>query len=216
MTHLISYLGPTDANRFAQAVGTALERAYTILSARHDADAGDDGHTFGVGAWRLGSKQVADALALSMPEAEVSWPNGSLEIRLGGKVFHLYRAGEEGESASVFRLDGTDTKVSIRQSNAEQLSLGFLDHADEGELEHLVLLHCGDPESGLDSIQVGAPTSLSGVDTTWLWMEQVWPVSSAAAGGPDASEVRPFGEGPRPNLDLALRDDDADQRVDGA
>lgn len=209
MSRLDEAMGDEVAELLVEACTRGLALAYNALCERHDVAMGDDGFTFGVGAWRLGSKQVAAAIQLAFPEAVVTWPHGSLHVLLGGKTFHFYRAGPDGESAVSYRLDGTMTKVRIRNSNRNQLALNLFPAASEDEaVSHLVVLHSGDPETGLDGIHIGAPTSLDGDDTTWLWMEQVWP--QRLAGEATDAGPTPHTEGPRPTFSLTLRDDTAE------
>lgn len=116
------------------------------------------------------------------PEVEVFWRGPLYELRLPGNMrVHIYKAPPGAIDVRQLRFDASQRQVEILEVNAEQLVLRLeeaaMDSDDDAQgrtpRRHIVVVHFGDPVSGLSHVEVGEPF-LSNLDAPdWLWVESL-------------------------------------------
>jgi hypothetical protein len=84
---------------------------------------------------------------------------------------YFYKAPPGARSVHGLRLDDTEIKKELSTVNGQQLELFNRSGArGSAELLNLVVVHFGDPSSGLEKLDVGAPYLAHG-EVAWDWFE---------------------------------------------
>jgi len=200
--------GP-EGDVLRQVLCEAAAVAHTENAARFDPDElGDDALIYGlsttVNARYIAARAVEEHAELgnvAVCERGRAW---WLEVqRPGLAVLRLffYKAPPGATSVYDLRLDDAEIKRELSTTNGRQLEL-FNRQGGVGNVEllNLVVLHYGDPITGLVRIDVGAPY-LDGDRIAWDWFERFDEREAELVGTANASPLGDDGDG---FADLAL------------
>jgi len=153
-------------------------------------DLGDEALMYGLGttinARHLAGRAIEDADLDGVAVCEhgrVWW----LEIqRQDGTAVraYFYKAPPSARSVHHLRLDDTEIKKELSTSNGQQMAL-FNRSGGEGnaELLNILVVHYGDPVTGLEKLDVGAPY-VNGEEIAWDWYERFDSDAASADGAP--------------------------------
>jgi hypothetical protein len=160
---------------------------------RFDKDLGDEALLYGLNATfnarylarRFIEEAALDGVAVG-ERGRVWW----LEIqREGGCAVrvYFYKASPSARSIHDLCLDDAEIKKELSASNGQQMAL-FNRSGGEGnaELLNIVVAHWGDPATGLEKLEVGAPY-LIGDEIVWDWYERFDSDAASADGTPPTS-----------------------------
>lgn len=200
------------------AILAALRQVYDENCQRHaPEDIGDNNKTFGITVSENLRFVIERDVIPAMDGVAVETSRNAWMIRLwGGKVVHIYKAPPGAVDVREFRFNVSKIKLELVSQNANQLQLfeedGFQGHGAE-DLEHVVIVHFGDPDNGLTRVDVGAPFLDETLGYDWLWsgpfseLESLQEGESGDSGvGSDSMDDEDFG--------LEMRDVDEDERKD--
>lgn len=194
----------------------ALQQVYDENCERHaPEDIGDNNKTFGINVSENLRFVVERDVIPVTDGAVVETSRGAWMIRLwGGKLVHIYKAPPGAVDVREFRFNVSKVKLELVSQNANQLQLfeeeGFQSHGAE-DLQHVVIVHFGDPQNGLTRVDVGAPFLDESLGYQWLWsapFSELEPLQEAdgeeGAVGSDSMDDEDFG--------LEMRDVDGDRK----
>lgn len=178
-------------------------------------DIGDNNKTFGVNvSENLHFLLERDVVAV-MDGVEVQRPRNAWVLRLwGGVVLYIYKAPPGVTDVRQLRFRSSKTKLDLVTENADQLSFVFeegLAPRGRAGLKHVVLVHFGDPETGLVRIDVGAPylTDLNGCE--WEWVECLSALQPYVEGDAETSGELASDSMVDEDFDLEMRDEAEDE-----
>ncbi len=97
---------------------------------------------------------------------------------------YLYKAPPSARAVHDLRLDDTEIKKELSTSNGQQMAL-FNRSGGEGnaQLLNILIVHYGDPVTGLEKLDVGAPY-VNGDEIAWDWYERFDSGAVSASGTP--------------------------------
>jgi hypothetical protein len=154
----------------------ALERAYDENGQRFaPEDIGDNNKVFGVAVSENSKFLIERDVVAVLDGLEVERPRNAWRLRLwGGVALYVYKAPPGIVDVHQLRFRSSQTKLELIEQNADQLAFTFDEpavRAAAGRLRHVVVVHFGDPDTGLLRVDVGAPyaTALNGCE--WEWVE---------------------------------------------
>lgn len=140
---------------------------------------GDDGLMYGLAtttnARHLAARAVetADLNGVAVCErGKVWWVEVQRDDSTAVRVF-FYKAPPAARTVHDLRLDDTEIKKELSTSNGQQIAL-FNRSGGEGnaELANIVVVHYGDPITGLEKLDVGAPY-VNRDEIAWDWYERL-------------------------------------------
>jgi hypothetical protein len=169
------HLRVDDPERLLHTIYHELRRIYRVNAERYDEVIGDDGSTFGFCVYRNSWHAVEEALAQFGSGVETSRPNNSLVITTPGPLLKLYRGGvdETFDIESYDTSSGSETKQRYTAHNSHQLAFDLgLEPVETQrqakDLDHWMIVHSGNHESGLKHVWMGAPRT-SDADNPSPW-----------------------------------------------
>jgi len=185
------------ADRFGEAVLSAIKKAYQIRSDGHRPGDGDNAMTFGMNV-RFSIEKFVEASLAQSREVGISRPAGSFQIAYRNHLYHFYKFGmDAGDSVDDLNFDDSETKINIVADN--QLPLPGIP-----DLRHLIVAHSGNPEDGLLEVYIGAPNALGTQGSPWAWRHCVFAAEGVAprtAREDNTGESRPsFLDQPQPTV----------------
>lgn len=106
---------------------------------------------------------------------------------------YFYKAPPSARTVHDLRLDDTEIKKELSTSNGQQIAL-FNRSGGEGnaELLNILIVHYGDPLTGLEKIDIGAPYVTRG-EIAWDWYER-FDSGAASADGTASAALAPLGD----------------------
>lgn len=189
--------------------------AHTENAARFDPDElGDDALIYGlsttVNARHIAGRHVEEHAELdrvAVCERGRAW---WLEVQRPGLAamrLFFYKAPPGASSVYDLRLDDAEIKMELSTTNGRQLEL-FNRQGGVGNVEllNLIVLHYGDPTTGLTRVDVGAPY-LNDDKIAWDWFERFDEPEAEPAGVPSTSSLGDDGDG-YPDLELVANGPD--------
>lgn len=186
-----------DARRIQGCIYAGLDAAYTYSASIHERVEGDDGHVFGNGVWRRSVFHLKKSFARNLPEATVTEPANSLRVEHRGYTMHFGK--NPSKDVNDFRFN-SGVREDLVARNA-QMSLWEESHIP---LMHLMVVHHGTPETGLEWIAIGLPMSLGGVERPWRWCEFLYDGNTSAASS-TGSSFKPFTHVETPAAEIKMR-----------
>ena len=137
---------------------------------------------------------------------------------------HIYKAPPGTRSVRDLRFDESSRKIDILEVNTEQLALDLeaaMDPTNGGaarghRVRHVVVVHFGDPHSGLDHVEAGEPFLSEANAPDWLWIESLSDGSVLYQRDDREEPELPSDEMDDDFEDLGLRDDVQDENEGGA
>lgn len=194
--------------------------AHTENAARFDPDElGDDALIYGlattVNARYIAARAVEEHAQLgnvTVCERGRAW---WLEVQrpdLAALRLFFYKAPPGASSVYDLRLDDAEIKRELSTTNGRQLEL-FNRQGGVGNVEllNLVVLHHGDPITGLTRVDIGAPY-LDGDKIAWDWFERFDELEAEPVGAASASPLADDGNG-FADLALVISEPDESQPV---
>jgi hypothetical protein len=193
-------IGGSRADALRELLCKAAAVAHSENGARFDPeDLGDEALIYGlsttINARHLAGRFVEDADLEGVTLCEhgrVWW----LEIqRPDGTAVraYFYKAPPSARTVHDLRLDDTEIKKELSTSNGQQIAL-FNRSGGEGnaQLLNIVVVHYGDPVTGIEKLDVGAPY-VTGKEIAWDWYER-FDSDAASADGTPSSTPPPLGD----------------------
>lgn len=188
--------------------------AHTENAARFDPDElGDDALIYGlsttVNARHIAARAVEEHDELgqvTVCERGRAWWLEVQRPRLAALRLFFYKAPPGASSVYDLRLDDAEIKRELSTTNGRQLEL-FNRQGGVGNVEllNLVVLHYGEPATGLTRVDVGAPY-LDGDKIAWDWFERFDESEAEPPVGAESASSLGDDEDGFPDLELVLSD----------
>jgi hypothetical protein len=204
--------------RLRLALLAALEQVYDENCQRHaPEDIGDNNKTFGINVYENLRFVIERDVIPVIDGATIETHRNAWMIRLwGGKVIHIYKAHPGAVDVRDFRFNVSKVKLELVSENADQLQLfeeeGFKAHGVE-DLEHVVIVHFGNPQDGLTRVDVGAPLFGEERGYDWIWSGPFSELEALQEDGDGDGEVG-FDSVDDEDFGLEMRDVSDDERQD--
>ena len=167
------------ADALRELLCKAAAVAHRENGARFDPeDLGDEALMYGLGttinARHLAGRAIEDADLDGVAVCEhgkVWWLEIQREDGTAVRAY-FYKAPPGARTVHDLRLDDTEIKKELSTSNGQQMAL-FNRSGEEGnaELLNILVVHYGDPVTGLEKLDVGAPY-VNGDEIAWDWYER--------------------------------------------
>jgi hypothetical protein len=189
--------------------------AHTENAARFDADElGDDALIYGlsttINARHIAGRNVEEHDELdhvAVCERGRAW---WLEVQRPGLAavrLFFYKAPPGASSVYDLRLDDAEIKRELSTTNGRQLELfNHQGGVGNAELLNVIVLHYGDPATGLSKVDVGAPY-LDDDKIAWDWFERFDESEAEVAGAASTSSAGHDSDG-YPDLELVVNTPD--------
>jgi hypothetical protein len=173
-------VGGSRASALRELLCTAAAVSHRANGSRFEPEElGDDGLMYGLAtttnARHLAARSVEAAELNGVAVCErgkVWWLEVQRDDSSAVRVF-FYKAPPSARTVHDLRLDDTEIKKELSTSNGQQIAL-FNRSGGEGnaELTNIVVVHYGDPITGLEKLDVGAPY-VNGDEIAWDWCERL-------------------------------------------
>lgn len=176
-------IAPSDiAEDLREAVLSGIKEAYDENCLRFAPDdLGDNNISFAHNV-RENLRFLIERNVELMADVVIARQGFVYEIRLPKDVhLHIYKAPPGTTSVRELQFDESLRKIEILDVNTEQLALNLeaamSDDSEESaatvRVRHVVIVHFGDPQSGLDHVEVGEPFRAEDDAPDWIWIESL-------------------------------------------
>jgi hypothetical protein len=162
-------------------------------------DLGDDALMYGLGtttnARHLAGRAIEDADLDGVAVCEhgkVWWLEIQREDGTAVRAY-FYKAPPTARTVHDLRLDDTEIKKELSTSNGQQIALfNRSGGEDNAQLLNILVVHYGDPVTGLEKLDVGAPY-VNSEEIAWDWYER-FDSDAASANGTPSRTHPPLGD----------------------
>jgi hypothetical protein len=199
MSNWDELIGGARAGVLRELLCKAAMTSHRSNGARFNKELGDEALLYGLNATfnarylarRYIEEAALDGVAVG-EQGRVWWLEIQREDGSAVRVY-FYKASPRARSIHDLCLDDAEIKKELSTSNGQQIAL-FNRSGGEGnaELLNIVVAHWGDPVTGPEKLEVGAPY-LSGDEIVWDWSERFDSDAASADGSPPTSRP-PLGD----------------------